>query len=200
MNRDLCFSTWWVCVAFLSALNESLIISRHRTLVPFDLTVGSNAAHLPRFGDGQSWSQCNFEAPGGGGWDTLVICSSRVLMSMNRKMTADPPKFQFLLKALEQYINFFKEEVFKRVQERSSIGKFIAGKNAYGPFGSYRQAFVGTLLYEPSSFCTGWVAFKDPTPKPVGNPAQNETILGWGHIACVLSVSCCKKQLFAGHT
>lgn len=53
-------------------------------------------------------------------------------MSMNRKMTADPPKF--LLKGLEQYINFFKEEVFKRVQERSSIGKFIARKNAYGAF------------------------------------------------------------------
>ena len=59
------------------ALNESLIISRHRwrTLVPFVLTVGcSNAEHLPilRFGDGQSWSQCNIKAPRGGGWGTLV--------------------------------------------------------------------------------------------------------------------------------
>lgn len=130
-------------MAFLSVLNESLIISRHRwrTLVPFDLTVGSNAAHLPRFGDGQSWSQCNFKAPRGGGWDTLVICSSRVLMSINRKMTADPPKF--LLKGLEQYSNFCKEEVFKRVLEHSWIGTLLAGKSAYGFFfGSYSQALV----------------------------------------------------------
>ena len=128
---------------YISVLNENLIISRHRwrTLVPFDLTVGSNAAHLPRFGDGQSWSQCNFKAPRGGGWDTLVICSSRVLMSMNRKMTADPPKF--LLKALEQYSNFFKEEVFKRVLEHSWIGTFLAGKSAYAFFfGSHPQALV----------------------------------------------------------
>ena len=80
-RNETCALVWCECGLFKSqvscALNESLIISRHRwrTLVPFVLTVGcSNAEHLPilRFGDGQSWSQCNIKAPRGGGWGILV--------------------------------------------------------------------------------------------------------------------------------
>lgn len=141
-----------VCGFFkhISALNESLIISRHRwrTLVPFDLTVGSNAAHLPRFGDGQSWSQCNFKAPRGGGWDTLVICS-------NRKMTADPPKF--LLKALEHTSTFARKKCSKEYWSTPGLVRFLQEKAHMGLF---------------------WIIFAS---------------------SCVLSVSCCKKQVFAGH-
>lgn len=145
-----------VCGFFkhISALNESLIISRHRwrTLVPFDLTVGSNAAHLPRFGDGQSWSQCNFKAPRGGGWDTLVICS-------NRKMTADPPKF--LLKALEHTSTFARKKCSTEYWSTPGLVRFLQEKAhmAYASFLDHIRKLLCTvgIMLQEAGFCGSYV-------------------------------------------